>query len=251
MGSNMRLIIILACVVIAAIALFLFLNRTEARSASSATKKSTINIVATPDTPIGFGYKTLWIAVKAPNAQALSDAIGLKDTKAANWQSGFAAAYDYDSHYFFVTPQIDGWVFAIGYGLQELSDKNAKSAWTAMMAGISRKFGEALFFANYRVSDYYAWARFINGNQRRLFAYADGEILFNDGTPYPEEVQLIKSLVDPQNPTSIKEDYWEQEDSPRLNEEFVLTLASKWSVNPKQYDEKDFPVSVGIIGKLF
>ena len=247
----MRILIVLACVVIAVIALFRFFNRTEARGASCATKKSSINVITAPDTPIGFGYKTLWIAVKASSAQALSDAICLKDTKVANWQSGFAAAYDFDSECIFVTPQIDGWVFAIGYGLQDLSDENAKSSWFTMMTDISNKFGEALYFANYRVSDYYAWARFTHGNQSRLFAYADGEILFNHGTPYPEEALLMKCLVDPKNPKAIKDDYWEREDSPRLDEEFVLTLASKWSVNPKQYDEKDFPASVGIIGKLF
>ena len=46
----------------------------------------------TPDSPVNFGYKFAWMAVKTENNQKVSELLKLKRTSACNWKYGFNGA---------------------------------------------------------------------------------------------------------------------------------------------------------------
>jgi hypothetical protein len=208
-----------------------------------------IQIESTPDKPIGFGLKNQWIATKAPDAKSLADALKLKDTKIANWKSGFVAAYTYPGDYVFVTPPLDEWVLAVGMGIPDPSDPAVLPVWRRMMKDISSRFGEAQFFATHRVSSYTAWGIYRGDIERRLFAHAD-EPIYNFGEPLPEEAHLIAHLPNPSSPEAQQPGYWDREDLRWPGEEDVLRLAQAWSIDPFDLGSKDFPASVGLVGSF-
>ena len=57
-----------------------------------------------PDSPVSFGYKCMWYAVKTEDKQELADFLELKNISVSNWQSGIPKAYE---GFVFITPPID------------------------------------------------------------------------------------------------------------------------------------------------
>jgi hypothetical protein len=57
------------------------------------------------DSPVPFGYKCAWLAIRTENSQAVVHALGLQNVRKSGWQSGIDAAYSGDV---FVTPPIKG-----------------------------------------------------------------------------------------------------------------------------------------------
>jgi hypothetical protein len=155
----------------------------------------TVELVATPDSPRSFGRKMLWIATRAPTSVSLAETLGLIDAQPANWASGIAAAYTWPSDYVFVTPPIDGWVLAAGFGLPDPSDRAALPRWRALMSAVSARYGNAQYFGSHRGFSYTVWARYDQGIERRLFAYAD-EPIYDIG-----ERRLTSSLLSPTSST--------------------------------------------------
>jgi hypothetical protein len=70
----------------------------------------------TPDKPQPFGFKVNWLALKTSDPLAVVDALDLKETTPANWESGLAVVYEYDP-WIFVSPPVGGWVLAVGVSL--------------------------------------------------------------------------------------------------------------------------------------
>jgi len=90
---------------------------------SNSQENSVITkIETTEDNPIGFGYKCMWLAIKAENQQKVAELIGIKDPKKSNWESGIDNAYEGS---IFITPSIDGWTLAVGLGLPSGDSKES------------------------------------------------------------------------------------------------------------------------------
>jgi hypothetical protein len=207
-----------------------------------------IEIHGEPDEPLGFGPKCFWIAAPAPDARSLAEALGLEELRASGWKSGFQVIYQYPSGFVFVTPPVAGWVLAAGAGLPDPGDPALLPRWRSLMASVSQRFGEAQFFASHRGSNYSAWARYCDGAERRLFAYADDPI-YDIGEPLPEEADLISHLPDP-DAAEADPDYWSREDLRTPEEEDVLRLAGAWSVSPETLDSLNLPASTGLVGRM-
>src|SRR5262245_13351295 len=76
--------------------------------------------VVQADSPVPFGYKCAWLAIKTDDPQAVVEALGLKNVRKIGWEKGIAAAYGGEV---FVTPPIKGWVLAASFSLPEIADK--------------------------------------------------------------------------------------------------------------------------------
>lgn len=220
-----------------------------------AEKLVSIELLSEPDQPTGFGRKNSWFALKTNNPQLVAEIIGLNSVVISNWHTGIMAAYSYPSDYVFVTPEIMGWVLAVGNSLPqpEYRDK-ARHQWHQIMSMLSERFDETMFFATHRVSSYAAWARFQKGSLRRLFITGDGEVE-QEGEPFAEEMPMLDNLSNIEviqeafsqallhGEKPIEHDYLNEED-------FVLELAGKWSINPDTFHELQLPPSCGLAGRL-
>ena len=173
---------------------------------------------------MSFGYKTAWFAVRSSNADAVIRALRLTNPVPAEAQAAITLAYDDGSSDLsgkvFVTPPLGGWTLATSTGFLAVADAQP-SQLTDLVARISAELAtEVQFFATHRIVEAHLWARAINGQISRAHLYVgeSGETQMDVGEPTPEEVALGLNLRDP-------------------NEEDVMSVAGKWSVNPSLLDD--------------
>jgi hypothetical protein len=202
---------------------------------------------ATPDNPVGFGYKIAWLAVQAASPSDVADCLQLQNRELANWRTGINRAYD---DMIFVTPQVDSWIFVVSSILPEPSTETDKNKWHEMMVRLSVVFGECQYFGSHRIVGFAAWGRFVNGKEVRVYAYLgeSGEVLVDRGAVTPQERALIfmeseRSIV-PKSSDEI-DDYV---DGP--SEEDVLTMARAWSIDPTTIESFGCLVGTGIAGSI-
>ena len=186
-----------------------------------------------PDLPVPFGYKCNWLCVKAGSPLEVIEKLGLKSPEPSNWDKGIEMAYN---GYRFVSPSLDGYVLVVNFGMDiltlapELLDEKAKL------------FPELQFFVTQRVSDYHAWAKYINGVMIRGYGWSgcDGAVFLNEGELTPEEVRLgfVRLL-----PSEEAED-WSKYKTP--DEEHVLELAAEWGIDPA-FANKTYQKGMGYI----
>ena len=191
--------------------------------------------------PVPFGYKTAWIAIRTQDTNAVAIALDLQNVRSANWEYGIWQAIDSDDHSIFVTPPINGWTLAVGAPILLEADDHAASR--AME--LSRRFGEAQFFASMRITDAYIWARAINGNLIRLFYEGDSQRR-EQGEKTEEEKDL--RLFDNSSPESNDPEYWKRKDLVFVDEQSVLKIAGKWSVDPSKLQEYGLAPALGLLG---
>lgn len=185
-----------------------------------------------PDLPVPFGYKCNWLCVKSDSPLEVIEKLGLKNAEPSNWDKGIEMAYN---GYRFVSPALDGYVLVVNFGMDvltlapELLDKSAKL------------FDELQFFVTQRVSDYHAWAKYVNGEMIRGYGWCgcDGTVFLNRGEFTPEEVRLGFTNLLPN-----EEADWEVHATP--DEEYVMGLAAAWGVDPS-FSAKDYPKGMGYI----
>ena len=205
-------------------------------------------IDVTPDNPTSFGYKMSWLAIKASDAEEVLKSLNLQNVQPANWHTGFVAAYN---GHVFVSPPVNGWVFVVSPKLPEPDWSNGAGAWNSLLVGLSGKFGEAQYFGTHRVVGYHAWARFINGKEARAFAFLGErlETLADRGEKTAGELELGYDYLAADS--DIKsESYWQRDDACWPDEEHVMEVAGKWSVNPTTLEELGLPRGVGWIGNF-
>ena len=187
-----------------------------------------------PDTPMPFGYKMAWYAVKTTNSQAVADALNLKSQHSANWKDGFKEAYNGSDA--FVSPPVSGWVFVVGTPIfPDLKPVPEEKCLTRLKA-LSQQFGEAQLFATHRGVSSHGWAKAVDGNLSRAFGF-DGDKeqdVWGVGKQTEEEVSLGFKFSAEKPP----------------DEEDVMKLAGRWSVNPQNNDKLQVAPALGIIGKL-
>ena len=111
----------------------------------------------TPDRPLPFGYKTIWMAAASQDPQQVIRALGGRDIRRANWQTGLQAAAE-EANCVFVSPCLDGFVLVIG--LPRFPEQ-----------GLAGAFRQVQAFATHRVTEYHAWARWDSGTLERMYVY--------------------------------------------------------------------------------
>ena len=203
-------------------------------------------IDSTPDSPMSFGYKISWLAIKTSDAGDVVESIRVENLQPANWHTGVVAAYNGHA---FVSPSVQGWVFVVSKKLPELGHGADEREWTALMSALSVKYGEAQYFGTHRVSGFNAWAQFRDGSEVRAFAYCDATLV-DRGAKTAGEEELGYEYFDSESPDAESESYWEREDLCYPDEEHVMEVAGKWGLNPQTLDQRDLPPGVGWIGNL-
>ena len=216
----------------------------------SDAKQARQGVDEAPDRPVAFGYKIAWLAVHTHRAEEVIDALPISDLRRANWRTGIDAAYGGAT---FVSPPVNGWVFVISSSLPELGcDEESLRKWSTLTQSLAERFDDVQYFATHRIVDYHAWARLIQGKERRAFAYLGerGETLVDRGTQTAAEEELGHAFFDERSPEAESDAYWEREDLAFPDEENVTQVAGKWSIDPTTLGSPDDPLSVGWIGTL-
>lgn len=181
-----------------------------------------------PDTPVPFGYKTGWLAVKCADPQQLIAALDGLDVRLANWESGMAAAGE--NGRVFISPQMDGYVLAVGL-LQLDNDRS-------LLDGLGRDFEEVQYFASHRVTDYCAWMKYEHGRLVRDYCWCgeQGMVLRDAGALTAQEIALGFGRF----PLRGREDTCEA----YPGEEDVLNIAAAWGIDPR-FEKKTYAPSAG------
>ncbi len=177
-----------------------------------------------PDKVLAFGPKMQWIAVKTDYREKVAATMKLTNLELANWSNGLEKASENEA---FLTPNIDGWILAVGWGLGEIWKR------TELLEKLSREYGEAQFFLTHAGAHSHTYIRYANGEMMRHVHCEEGEILTNEGTPAKAESTLDLSNTLP-------------------DENLIFNIAAEWSVNPKslgqgQYVEVEGLGSVGYL----
>ncbi len=239
----------------------------------------------TPDKPQPFGYKILWFAFKTSDPAAVLEALELEKATPANWESGLAAVYasKQDDAWAFVSPPIGGWVLAVSclwpYPTVE-ADDDAGRKFDALFSRLMRRFDDVQFFGSHRVVDFVTWARALNGEPVRIFAYAGGGdgVLANVGKQTLEEAELRLADLTSLAPSDATDEIFRiagerQAEQDALvasglsrseairhvrqnrgksfpDETDVVELAALWSIDPMDLSEQDRPLALGWAARL-
>ncbi|CAM4137759.1 MULTISPECIES: hypothetical protein [Flavobacterium] len=234
---------------IIAIVAFIFLSIWIAKrnNVTAQFKKEPKLILTEKDTPIDFGYKTVWIAVKTNDKKRIIEILDLKNTQQANWKSGIEIAYNEGV---FITPQVGQWTLVVGMRFMKnggsLKDVNELEI---KLNQLSLEFGEAQSFGTHRVVEYHHWMKSVKGKTVRIYSYL-GEIgennkVFGEPTKAEKGLNLFNSL----SKEAASDSYWEQEDLVYADEELVMKIAEEWSINPTKLSQRnDVNDELGIIG---
>jgi hypothetical protein len=237
----MKIICVILVIIILVVLTLYFQKRININKNLVSNQNSTklgpkaIKFDSNPDFPVEFGYKCQWFAVKTNDTQAVLEAMNLKNIQISYWRTGIEGAYE---GYYFISP-IDGWTLVINSIMPDLSGTELPNPLT-IISDLSLGFEEAYYFGTHRVVEYHAWAKSINGKLVRAYGYLGetGETIINQGEISKVELEnnLIFTDLDVEEPNSP-------------DEEDVLFIAKKWTVDP-QMDDGNYQTGIGFIGIL-
>ena len=244
---------ILIGIVLVALVGFLYFSKLQSRqsSASNATMPSlqTVEIDQTiADSPVGFGYKCMWFAVKTSNQQRIAEMLKLKNVAKCNWRVGIDKAYE---GAVYITPPINGWTLACGLGLPGGGDSKERiNEIKQILSAMSSEFGEAQYFCTHRVVELHCWIRALKGKVTRVYSFSgeDGGNIMIEGIPTEFEKQ--NHLINTFSKEAKNEHYFETNGLVIPDEEFIMKLAGKWSVDPTQIGSRqDISPALGLLGQ--
>jgi len=241
--------VVLLVLILAVIAYFIYFIGKNKDKTDGARYKAPAPVSLLKDTPVSFGYKCMWIAVKTSNKERVGEMLGLKNMHAANWKTGIEGAYD---DKVFISPQVGVWTLAIGFGLSNVHGGKSlvEENYKAIIDKLSAEFGEAQFFGSHRVVEYQTWAKSVNGKTVRYYSYIGekGENLLVEGEPTDAEKQY--HLINTFSKEAKDEHYIDRADLVIPDEDFVMKIAGAWSVNPITLEQRtDIKPGPGILGK--
>lgn len=185
-----------------------------------------------PDSPISFGYKTSWYAVKTNEYNKLIKIFGIKNTQSSNWEFGLNASYNKN---LFITPQLNGWIFIIGANLTCGDSKIGVEKVKQKLIQLSSEFEHAYFFSSHRIVGFYNWGKAENGQIKRFYSHLDetGEVIEDYGEKTEVELTLFS------------------DSSYNIDEEDVLKVTANWCIPLNNLDEEfNAEKCLGIIGEL-
>jgi hypothetical protein len=189
---------------------------------------------------VGFGPKQAWLAVREGEAEAVAEALGLRDLGPVPWRSGVDLAYLTDDR-LVLTPLLPGaggapWLLVAGRWLLLQADHPVD------VGALSATLGtEVQFFATYRVGELHRWARARDGRLVRSFGFRgeDGEV--TDWRGEPDEAETAMGLP-AEAPDVIggagAGAGWSEI---LVAEHDVMRLAGAWSVDPTSLDGRPAP----------
>lgn len=173
------------------------------------------------DTPLPFGYKTGWLAIKGGTPEQVIDTLQLKNKTVANWKSGMKMAVSEGK--VFVSPLIEGYVLLIGPMELELEQ----------LGEMAKNFEELQYFVSHRVVELHSWTLFQAGELVRHYYYIgeSGEVV-SVGELTEEEKDLgFDSLI------MSEDDDWDEVEFP--DEESVLEIAAAWGVDTSMQEHQE------------
>lgn len=230
-------------IITALLLLSFFLKYRKFKQAAPTTQKYKTTADPTiPDMPLGFGYKCIWFAIRTADKAKVAAMLGLQDILDCNWEAGIKQAYHNNA--VFITPAINGWTLACGWGLPIDTDEIK-----ILLRELSQEFGEAQYFATHRVTGFHCWMKAANGQIQRAYAYLgeSGETLVVEGEP--TEIEKTFNLMDTSS-VEVQDPYFDQEDITWPDEDLVMEIATSWSINPCELENRnDITPGLGLIGK--
>jgi len=245
-------------------------------------------VSAEPDLPQAFGFKVGWFAVRSDDAALIARVMGLEAVQVANWKTGLKAACKSDPYSdsprrsVFVTPPLDGWVLVVGASLPYPVQSDGSNAeldqiarrFDALMLRLASNFDEVQHFASHRVSGFVTWT-WRTERTYRSFTYGDGWVYINRGAQTKAERELGLSdltgmdlgyateaissrLAEEQAQTDALRDAGVglQEAMRRVgrnampDENHVVDLAGRWSIDPTRIEDQFLEKSTGLLGVL-
>jgi hypothetical protein len=214
-----------------------------------ASPEDDLSAMIEPDSPVSFGYKCIWMAVKTNDKDRVARLLGIENVMACNWKFGIQKAYQDEV---FISPAEGEWTLVVGFGLADFkaeSELDEAVGFKRKINAVSTVFGEAQLFVTHRITDYHCWARSINGVTTRYYSYI-GERLENiliEGDPTPVESKL--NLANTFSGEAKNENYFERTDISFPDEELVMKVAEAWSVNPTRLEGRpDIAPGLGLVG---
>jgi hypothetical protein len=176
---------------------------------------------------VPFGYKIGWFAVSATGTDDIIRAFRLRDPVPCAWEAGVTPAYQ---DQVFITPPVGSWVLVPArHWLRQLGWETGRVV-TPLLQALSKRLGQVQFFATYRVDDYHLWAQAHTGRVVRGFCHYQGETVWEVGPPTAAELE-----VGP----------FDGDNCP--NEESVMQVAARWSVNPCELGRLSGGGGVGLL----
>jgi hypothetical protein len=185
-----------------------------------------------PDKPVSFGFKCAWYAAKTDDGAAVAAALGLRNLVESPWARGIAAAY---ADNVFVTPPLGEWVLAAGWKLF-YDGRTPAPTVLPILKKLSKAFGEAQYFASYRVPEAHCWALARDGKLVRAFGFVGerGECNWNEGRPTNAERALGRAALE----------------FPGPDESHVMKVAAAWSIDPSELESGRYEPGVGRLGEV-
>ena len=194
-----------------------------------------------PDKPIGFGYKNKWLAIKSNNKEKVAELLELKNIKKSNWKDGIEFGYKKG---IFITPEINGWILVLGIDISDLEIESTKG----LLKRVSKKFGECQIFLTHRIVEYHFWGLARDGKIERLYSYAgeSNENMIIEGEPTEAErkYNFVNTFLEQAN----NDEYWKRENIEFPDEDMVMEIAKKWSINPTRIEDYEGVEGIGLIG---
>lgn len=188
-----------------------------------------------PTKPQSFGYKTNWLVVKSKIIDDVLNAFEYDEKVKTNWESGVNATFD-NSNLKFVCPPINEWTIIVGVSYNYINSIESKSK----LSKLSKIFGEVYYFGSFRGTGFATWAKYRFGIEERAFLVDDGDIFYSNGELEEEEIEILEQRVKEINQNDKEEvDYFAKHNNLNLlgDEDDVLVLAEKWTINPMKLHE--------------
>lgn len=171
-------------------------------------------------------------------------ALGLRTVLPANWAAGLAEA---QQEGVFVTPAIDGWVFAVGADLRpdrRVDGADVGAFVTPLLERLGAAFGGAAWFLTDATTERHGWALATRQELSRGYAF-DGDLghVFWHGDLTDAERELDCFVDDPRDTSDDEVKWWPDERT-------VLSLAAAWSIDPRRLAQRSSAESAGFLGRL-
>jgi hypothetical protein len=193
--------------------------------------------------PVSFGYKCSWLAIKGLTPEKIIELLPVRDAQVADWSEGIAAAYEGQT---FVSPSVDGWVLVVSTVFSSFSDQ--PSSFVEWLAAVSRRIDAAVqLFVTHRVVEYHAWCWADRGKVVRAYGWCgeSGETVIDLGRKSKAEEERPLHVFDDVPAEEGQEDKFVFPD-----EEYLLQLAGRWSINPAMLEENHPELGPGWLGSV-
>jgi len=187
--------------------------------------------------PESFRPGRAWLAIRGNSVPDVVARLRLRTVLPANWNAGPTAAAEAGV---FVSPAVDGWIFATG---ADLAAADPEGDVVPMLAAASRG-GTAAWFCSAPDADVFGWALARGGEVVRAYAYSGehGHVLWI-GELTEAERDLGCFVDDPRDRSDDDIKWWP-------DAAVVHALASAWSLAPAAVASRAQAPGVGAVGRL-